>query len=249
MHSGKLNWTEQLNWTELDRSVQFSAVHWTGDALRRPATAVAGPFDCKELATAVTSRRSSSPVFVRRQTLHWLADSRSRECPPIVKNLRRSPISSPNQCTAGNWTELNWTELNRWCNDLFTCLLQWPRWFLKFNFLATVNSSHNAFCRTVNSSVKNSCDELTVWRVDWQPVELSWVQFLAVHWASVILEPLLWSTLALWFQWIYKPGGSGHHNRIQHSGVARWPNIQKVVENTPLRDYAVELVSAVVGVK
>jgi len=111
MHSGKLNST-QLNCTELDRSVEFSSVFRCALNRRRAAPTVAGSWQSRPGDTAVASRRSSSPVVVQRQTLHWLADS--RESASIVKNLRRPPISSPNrrgssqvQYTAGNWTERN----------------------------------------------------------------------------------------------------------------------------------------------
>ena len=65
-----MNWTGSFSSVRLS-SVQFSAVHWTGDDRRRPSQVL----DSEEPATAVASRRSSSPVFVQRQTLHWLADS------------------------------------------------------------------------------------------------------------------------------------------------------------------------------
>jgi len=102
LNSTQLNWIVQLS------SVQFSPVHWTGDELRRPAT-------------------SPSPVVAARRRVSssdWLADS--RECAPIVKKLRRSPISSPNrrgsspvQCTGENWTELNSTVQLSWVQFSF----------------------------------------------------------------------------------------------------------------------------------
>jgi len=86
----------ELNWIVQLSSVQFSAVHWTGDELRRP-----------------------SPVFIQWQTLHWLNDS--RECASIVKKLRRPPISSPNrrvssQVVTGSMQrgKLNWTVQLSW---------------------------------------------------------------------------------------------------------------------------------------
>jgi len=57
MNSGKLNSNStQLNWIVQLSSVQFSAVHWTGDKLQRPATAVAGSWQSRTVA----SRHSSS---------------------------------------------------------------------------------------------------------------------------------------------------------------------------------------------
>jgi len=88
------NWTE-LNSTGSFNLVQFSAVHWTGDELRRPATAVAGS---RQSRTVAARRRFSSND---RHCVDWPIHM----CVPIVKNLRRPPISSPVQCTAGNWTE------------------------------------------------------------------------------------------------------------------------------------------------
>jgi len=100
MHSGKLNST-QLDWTGSFSSVQFSFPLWI-----EPATS------CDD-RPAVAGRRSSSPVFVQRQTLRWLAKSMPRfwrTCD--VRQFRRRIVadrcrSSPVQCTAGNWTELN----------------------------------------------------------------------------------------------------------------------------------------------
>jgi len=88
----------------------------------------------------------------------------------------------------------------RWCNDLFNCLLQFtPLVSYKFNFLATANSSHNAFCRTnatINtySSQNNSCDKLIVWRVDWQPYLRTspsriWINIRGWRTASTVLWP------------------------------------------------------------
>jgi len=90
MHSGK------LNWTELDRSVQFSWVQFSFPV-------------CIEPATSCDDRRSSSPVFVQRQTSHWLADSRgcAPDCEEPATTANFVSESSPVQCTAENLTELN----------------------------------------------------------------------------------------------------------------------------------------------
>ena len=116
-----LNSTEW--WTELDRSVQFGWVQFSFPLCTEPATTDDGRrrfLTVKNLrrpSPVVAARRSSSPVFVQRQTLHWLSDS--RECISIVNNLRRPPISSPNrrksspvQCTAAG--KLNWPEQFSW---------------------------------------------------------------------------------------------------------------------------------------
>jgi len=98
MHSRK------LNWTELDRSV-FRAL----SQVRRPSQVL----DSQEPATAIANRRSSSPVFIQRQTLRWLADS--QVCPDCEEPATTAESS---QVVAGsmhsgklNWTvELSWVQ-------------------------------------------------------------------------------------------------------------------------------------------
>jgi len=113
MRSGKLNWT-QLNSTELNWTGSFSSVEFSFPLCIEPATS----WDDRRRFLTVKNRRRPSPVVAARRRLssndRHCVDWPIHKCVPIVKNLRRPPISSPNrrrsspvQCTAGSWTELN----------------------------------------------------------------------------------------------------------------------------------------------
>ena len=82
-----MNWTGSFSSVRLS-SVQFSAVHWTGDDRRRP----------------------SLPVFVQRHTLHWLADS--RVCPACEKPATTANfVAESSQVVVDSMHsgKLNWT--------------------------------------------------------------------------------------------------------------------------------------------
>jgi len=88
------NWTE-LNWTELDRSVEFGSVRATScDDRRRPSQVLDN------------RRRLSAVVVARPSTVIAIIGQFTR-----TKNLRRPPISSPNRRRfyAQRETELKWT--------------------------------------------------------------------------------------------------------------------------------------------
>jgi len=118
------NWTE-LDWTELDRSVQlssvqFSAVHWTGNELWRPATVLGSQEPSMAISKPVASRRSSSPVFVQRQTLRWLVDWQvCLDCEEPATNA--DFVAESSQVVAGSVHsgKLNWTEQLSWVEFSF----------------------------------------------------------------------------------------------------------------------------------
>ena len=172
MHSGKLNWTEQLNWTELDRSVQFSAVHWTGDDRRRPS---------QVLLTVKNWRRPSPVVAARRR---FLSDDRHCIDWPIhdhesVPRLWRTCDDRQfrRRINAQRETELNWTELN-WTGDVMTYLrvcFSDPAGFLSsiFSQQSTRHTTRSAAQSTRQWKIAVTswpCDELT-------GSQLSWVEF------------------------------------------------------------------------
>ena len=112
----------QLNWMSGSfSSVEFSSVFRCRPTLnrRRPTTAVAGSWlrtgDGRRQSCdgrrQPGSRRSSSPVFVQRQTLRWLADS--QVCPDCEEPAMTAESS---QVVAGSMHsgKPNWTEQFSW---------------------------------------------------------------------------------------------------------------------------------------
>ena len=100
----ELNWTVQFSSVEFSSVSAQSAVQWTGvDELRRPSQVL----DIKNRRRPSTNLRRPSPVVAARRWLlsndRHCVDWPIHKCVPIVKNLRWPPISSPVQCTTGNW--------------------------------------------------------------------------------------------------------------------------------------------------
>jgi len=122
VHNGKLNciaaYSTELNWV-----VQFSSVFRCILNRRRAATTVNGRRRLFSWRQELRQRPSPAVAGFRP-----MIDLAGWQCTPIVKNVWRPPISSPNrrgsspvQCTAGNWTELNWT--NSSVQFIFRCAL------------------------------------------------------------------------------------------------------------------------------
>ena len=104
-HVAKAQCTAENSSVELSW-VQFFAVYWTGDKLRRPSTAVGGSWQSR----TCDGRRPSLPVFVQRHTLHWLADS--RVCPACEKPATTANfVAESSQVVVDSMHsgKLNWT--------------------------------------------------------------------------------------------------------------------------------------------
>jgi len=93
MHSTAGNWTE-LNSTELFSSVQFSAVHWTGDNSETKLAVVAG-----SSLSGAHPRESANQCDVCRWTK--TGDELRRPSPVVAGSMHAGKL---------NWTQLNWTE-------------------------------------------------------------------------------------------------------------------------------------------
>ena len=120
----------ELNSTELDRSVEFSSVFRC--ALNRRRAATTG--DGRRRFLTVKNRRSSSPVFVHRQTLRWLAGS--QVCPDCEEPATTADFfAESSQVVAGSMHsgKLNSTEQFSWVQ--FSSL-QFPavHWALAANY-------------------------------------------------------------------------------------------------------------------
>ena len=105
-----LNWTGSFSSVRLS-SVQFSAVHWTSDGLRRPTTAVAGSWQWR---TCDGRRRSSQLVAGFRPTTDVaLIERFTRVCPDYEEPATNTNfVAESLQVVAGSIHsgKLNWTE-------------------------------------------------------------------------------------------------------------------------------------------
>jgi len=106
---------------ELDRSVQFSsvqfsAVYWTGDELRRPATAVAGSWQSR---TGDGRRRSSQLVAGFHPTTDIALIGRFTDVSRLWRTyddrrFRRRIVAARRRFNAQRETQLNWTVQLSW---------------------------------------------------------------------------------------------------------------------------------------
>ena len=118
-------------------------MYWTGDELRRPATAVGRRFfDSQEPAPVVAARRRFSS-----DNRYYITDWPIHECASLLKNLRRPRISLPNrrgssQVQAGK----NWTKQFSW---------------VQFSFLLCIRLYFNSMCSIGPMAGQRACSHVS----------------------------------------------------------------------------------------
>ena len=183
VNSTELNWTGSFSW------VQFSFPLWiepatTGDGRHRFLTVKA----VDKPATAVASRSSSSPIFVQRQTLRWLADSQmSRDCeePATTADF----VTESLQIVAGSIHsgKLNWTESFSWVE--FSSVSRCALGFRGLAFWLPLGPPlHRSDCQVDLVSfffIKSFCCDWSDWRVTWLVTRRSEVIFPCIYFSNV----------------------------------------------------------------